>query len=753
MGGAPFGERLRRFRRAAGLTIEELAAAAGVSERTIGNLERGASRRPQRGTVGLIADALGLTATERDDLLAGRAAPAAAPAALLAMPRAVPDFTGRDGELARLAALLPTAPATTAAVAVISGPPGVGKSSLAVHAATRLAGRAPDGQLFVDLRGLDARPLDPALALERLIAALDPDHPPVPADLAGRTALFRSAVATRRVVVVLDNAADEAQVRPLLPAAGAGLVLVTSRRLLTGLEGVSRVRLDPLPDADADRLLARLISERPDAETDAETVAELARLCGNLPLALRIVGNRLAGRPDWSPARLRDRLDDAGRRLSTLVAGDLRVSAAFELSYAQLSAPARRLLRRLALLPGPDTGPDLAATLVDEPAGTTEETLDELVELGLVQSGFTGRYRLHDLMRLYAADRLEHEEDPAERAAVRRRAVDRLLDTAVAAGRWFEPEFGAAGRGWAGAAGLDSERAAERWLRAEADNWLAALEDAAAAGRHRRVLAVAEAMHWFSDRWIHWGHWPRVFTLSSRAGLRLGDDGASATHLNYLSWASANCLGDAAAAAACARHAHRRAVAADDVREQGWARAYLAAVLLPSGDPAAALVSARQAAALFRRAGHREGLPYALAIAARSLEHAGHLDAALDAHRERLAVLTDPATAPVPQVAAISRVSALFDIGRVHMRREEWPTAVEALEAALGSEGAGAIPQWEAAMRRALAEARDRVGGAAAARVELRRAEAVQRRIGDGAHAERTREWLERVRPVPASGG
>jgi len=157
--------------------------------------------------------------------------------------------------------------------------------------------------------------------------------------------------------------------------------------------------------------------------------------------------------------------------------------------------------------------------------------------------------------------------------------VDWLLDTAIVAGRWFEPEFG----GWTGAGGIDTEQRAEQWLRAESDSWLAALESAAAAGRHRRVLAVAEAMHWFSDRWIHWGHWPRVFTLSSRAGLALGDDGAAATHLNYLSWACATCLGDAATAAATAQHAHRRAVAAGDLRQQGWARAYLSSALLPAG--------------------------------------------------------------------------------------------------------------------------------------------------------------------------
>jgi tetratricopeptide (TPR) repeat protein len=621
----------------------------------------------------------------------------------------------------------------------------VGKTSLAVHTALGLA----DRQLFVDLRGLDERPLGPALALERLITALDPEHPRIPADLAGRTALYRAAAAARRAVVVLDNAADEAQVRPLLPAAGAGLTLVTSRRLLTGLEGVARVRLDPLPDADADELLLGLVVDRPD--TDRATVAELARLCGNLPLALRIVGNRLASRPDWSPARLLDRLGDAGRRLPALVAGDLGVSAAFELSYAQLSEPARLLLRRLALLPGPDTGPELAAALTGAPVDATEDALDELVELGLLQSGFADRYRPHDLMRLYAAARLEQDEPAADRAAAHERAVDWLLDTAVVAGRWFEPEFGGA-PGWAGAAGLETEQSAERWLRAESDSWLAALESAAEQGRHRRVLAVADAMHWFSDRWIHWGHWPRVFQLSSRAGLALGDDTAAATHLNYLSWACANCLGDGPAAIATARHAHRRALAAGDLRQQGWAMAYLSSALVPAGEPAAALVSARQAVGLFRAAGDWEGLPYALASVGRSLERCGQEDAALEAYRERLAAIHDPATAPAAQIVAITRVSGLFDIGRLHLRRGQWPAAVAALETALASEHAGAIPQWQAGMYVALAEARRHLGTAADAQAELRRAEAVYRRIGGGEHAVRTQEWLDRLRPIPVDG-
>ncbi|TVP38216.1 transcriptional regulator [Streptomyces griseus subsp. griseus] len=657
--------------------------------------------------------------------------PASAPG-LMAMPRAVPDFTGRSQELNRLASLAGGPPDGPAPVVVISGQPGVGKTSLAVHAVTELSHHFPDGCFFVDLRGLDARPLDPGIVLERLIRALDPAHGWLPLDLGDRAAQYRSVAAGRRIAVILDNAADEAQIRPLLPATGATMTMVTSRRMLTGLEGVARLPLPSMPDAEARDLLERLIAGLPDAGRTADAVSRLAHSCGNLPLALRIVGNRLASRPDWSPDRLAARLEDEERRLDTLTAGDLEVTVAFELSYTRLSSAAQRLFRRLSLIPGPHCGPELAAVLAGLPDAETEDALDELVEFGLVQSAFTARYRLHDLMRIFARRRLEQEEPEDERTAAETRAVDWLLDTATAAGCRFDPAFTALPGQGDDRVRPAAIEAAKQWLTTEADNWLAALELAAATGQWRRVIDVAEAMHWFSDRWIHWGYWPRVFTLSSNAAAELADHAAAATHLNYLSWAHNTCLGDPAGASDCARRAQAEAALAGDPRLQAWADSYLAVALLKAGNPHGALPLAARAMRGFRRVNDREGMVmHALSTLGRALERTGKPGQALRAYRQRLALASDPATAPSPLIAGMTRVSAARDIGLLHLAQGRWQEVVDTLEPAVAWEPASNIPQWQAQMYTALGQARHKLGQTRNALADMDRALSIYRQIGD----------------------
>ncbi|MDO0924094.1 helix-turn-helix domain-containing protein [Streptomyces sp. TG1A-8] len=750
------GALVRRLRHAAQMTIEELSHASGVSVRAIGNLERGGSLGPQRATVTALAEALRLTGDPRDELLrtarAGRRrSPAPAPG-LMAMPRAVPDFTGRGQEMSRLTSLADGSPDEPAPIVVISGQPGVGKTSLAVHAVTELSGRFPDGCFFVDLRGMEARPLDPGVVLERLIRALAPDHSRLPLDPIDRAAVYRSVAVGRRFAVVLDNAADEAQVRPLLPATGTILTVITSRRMLTGLEGVARLTLMPLPVAEARGLLEHLITDLPCTDRATDAVIRLARSCGNLPLALRIVGNRLASRPDWSPDRLAARLEDEERRLDALTAGDLEVTAAFELSYGQLSGAAQQLFRRLSLMPGPHSGPELASVLGGLPGADTEDALDELVELGLVQSGFTARYRLHDLIRLFARRRLEKEEPEDERIAVEARAVDWLLDTAITAGRRFHPDHPAFLEHRDDRVRLDTPEAAQHWLTTEADSWLAALELAAATGRRRRVIDVAEAMHWFSDRWIHWGHWPRVFALSSQAAAELADHATTATHLNYLSWAHNTCLGDTTGASDCARRAHAEAVVAGDLRQQAWADSYLAVALLKGGDAQGALPLAARAMRGFRTVNDREGLVmHALSTLGRALERTGKPHQALRAYGRRLALAADPATAPSPVIAGMTRVSAARDIGLLHITQGRWREAVETLEAAVAWEPASNIPQWQAQMYAALGRARRELGQNRRGSADVDRAIAIYRRIGDDRAMKALQPLRDSLGPPPSS--
>ncbi|MGW3266147.1 AfsR/SARP family transcriptional regulator [Streptomyces sp. NPDC001056] len=359
-----------------------------------------------------------------------RRAPAPPPARSPShLPPDVADFVGRARQVTWATTLLDRArdPVRTAPpVGVISGRPGTGKTALAVHAAHRAAHLFPDGRLFLDLRGSDTAPLATADALARLLRALGVDHETASGtdDLIG---LYRTQVAGRRVLLVLDNAPSEAHVRPLLPPGPGSAVLITSRRRLTALEGVDRLDLS-VPDADEALELLATVAGRPRAEQAHGDLAEIVALCGQLPLALRIAGARLAARPHWSPGRLADRLRDEHRRLNELRVGDLEVRASLELGYGELDPPERRALRRLALMDLPDFAAWIAAPLLDLGTEEAEEAVERLVDCHLIEvlgTDGTGenRYRIHGLVREHARERCLTEESLAERTA----AVQRLV--------------------------------------------------------------------------------------------------------------------------------------------------------------------------------------------------------------------------------------------------------------------------------------------------------------------------------------
>jgi transcriptional regulator with XRE-family HTH domain/tetratricopeptide (TPR) repeat protein len=758
---ASFGGLLRRCRHSAGFTLEELSGKSGVSVRAISNMERGLSLGPQRKTTEAIADALRLAGRDRDALLtaaqAGRHRAQEPAPAVLALPRGPAHFVGRASELAFLAALAgqekagpdktgpdKTGPDKTgpAPVAVVSGPPGVGKTSFAVHASAALADRFPDGQFFVDLRGLDEPPLPAELALGRLIHALDPAQRQLPGEASDRASLLRDILARQRALVVLDNAADEAQVRLLLPGAGPSLVLITSRRLLTGLDGVQRLSLVPLSRTYAVELLTGLLDGRPQA--DPAAVQRLAELSGNLPLALQLLGNRLASRPGLSLATLIQRLGAQERRLDTLTAGDVKISAVFALSYAQLSRPGQRLFRRLALIPGADTGVAMAAVLSGLPVEVAEDTLDELVEVGLVQSGFSDRYTLHDLLKLFARDRLLDEEDTVARAGVEDAVTGWLLETATVAGRWFEPDFGKLPQDWDERVPMDTPGLAQQWLQTEADNWLAALRSAAARRKFRQVIGVADAMNWFCNRWIHWGHWSEVFGLSAAAAAELGDDLATATNLNGLSWALVTCDNDNAGAVACAQRAFTAAERAGDGLQQGCARSYEAYAQLRARNPAAARAPALEAVRLLEQAGEWGRLPEALAALGQYYEQTGNLEEALQVYQRQIGLATDPATAPAGPVAAVMEMVARVALGKLHVRLRQWAAAAQALAPA--EEGLAdrvGIAFLDAQMLTALGEALCQLGQFDDGLARLARAEAVYRDMGASAEGAAVRKLAE----------
>ncbi|MFC9243298.1 ATP-binding protein [Streptomyces sp. NPDC057136] len=730
---AAFGALLRELRLEVSLTIEGLAEASGVSVRGIGDLERARRAAPRRRTVAALADGLGLGETDRERLLtaarAGRS-PGYSPLGVHAFPRGIDDFVGREPELVLLAELAdraagrhlstdrhlsPGQPEPEAAtggqtvvagagqpvvaagaeqpaiaaqveqpvVAAVFGPPGTGKTTLALHAARELADRFPDGQLMVDLRGMDDAPPAPAELMLGVLKALGvADRDLAKAGPRGHPALYRHLLADRRCLLVLDNARDEAQVRPLLPGAGAGMVVVTSRRMLTGLESVHRLPLGELGTAEATAFLTGLVgAER--CAADPAALAVVARRCGHLPLALRVAGNWLATRTGWSVRRLADRLAFEERRLDALTAGDLRVSAAFELSYRQLTPAAARLFRRLALVEGPDVGAACAARLTRQPLFEAEDTLEELVETGLLGSE-RDRYRFHDLLRLFARSRLEAEESAEDTARARAAMHEWLLETAVVAGRWYEPGHGAPPPDWQGTVDLSSADRARQWLQAEGANWLAALRAAAAAEQYAGVVEVAEALHWFSDQWIFWGHWPEVFGTAARCAQALGDPLLEATQLNYQAWAVLVC--EARPREGLARSAEALAAAqrADDLPQQAWAHCYAAWAHQLLRDFGPATAHNHRAARLFESADDLHGMLHAMHSDGLSLLEQGQGEAALDSLLHTLAVLDRVGDRVEPHIAHVTRLSLHTGAGRACTLTGSWDEAIDHLRTSVG---------------------------------------------------------------------
>ncbi|MFJ5261338.1 NB-ARC domain-containing protein [Streptomyces sp. NPDC088387] len=665
------------------MTLEQLAEASAVSARTLSDMERGRSKGPQHRTVTAVADALALPDEERRRLVElardGRLRDHwTRPTGLCELPSAVGDFTGRTAELAWIDSVVHTEHGL-AVVGLITGSAGLGKTTFAVRSAHALRPSFPDGVFFLDLFGMSQRPLPADDALGLLLGAFGVLDQQIPADTAGRSSLYRSILRDKRILVVLDNAASEEQVRPLLPGGGQGRALVTSRRLLAGLEGASRLILAPLQLPDATELLSGIVGERSAADGES-ALAELVRLSGGLPLALRIIGNRLVSRPGWGAADLAARLSDEGRRLDQLKAGDLKIANAFEVSYEQLGESAQQVFRRLAALPGPDFDAALAAVAGGTAIEDAWDALDELVDLGLLQAGATGRFRFHDLVRLFAQRRLQQEESEAERDALTERTTSWLLRMATTAGRWFEPAYGRPEGPDAEIAGLSSLEEADRWLRVNVHNWLGALRLAAAAdGRHAEVLDCAESMHWFSDRWIHAPHWQEVFTLGAGAADALGDLTQHATQVNYLAWVAGIPQQDPETALRHAAEALDLATRGGATTQIAWARQYAAVALRKLGRIDEAVASASEGAELFKAVHDMDSYTSCVYNIGHCLRASGRHEEALELYREVLAVMSDEQSGMTPSIAAFLRPYALADIGRCQMALGRNTEAIEAL--------------------------------------------------------------------------
>jgi tetratricopeptide (TPR) repeat protein len=347
------------------------------------------------------------------------------------LPMDVATFTGRTREVEHLCRLLTRPGRNGTIIASISGASGVGKSALAIHVANRIAEQYPDGQLYINLLGSTpkVRPLTPAAALGRLLRSLGMDDQSVPVGPEEAAGHLRSLTAGKRLLIVLDNALDAGQVRGLFPGRGGSAVLLTSRKVLTELDGATHLRLDLPSESDCVSLFSRLIGHER-ARLDVEAVEAVVRLCGYLPLAVCIAAARLNARPTWTVRTLADRLATDRDRLVELRVGDRTIQASFAVSYHELDAEQVRLFRLLGLLANPDVSVGVAAALAGVPERRAEDVLDDLVDLHMVENYAPGRYRMHDLLRQFAFDRAQDEETPRDRVRALRQVLHWYLATA-----------------------------------------------------------------------------------------------------------------------------------------------------------------------------------------------------------------------------------------------------------------------------------------------------------------------------------
>ena len=537
------------------------------------------------------------------------------------LPLDAPGFSGRHEELGVLQSMLPPKsagsgedePDQTVPIVVISGTAGTGKTALAVRFGHQVAKRFPGGQLYVNLRGLDpaTAPMEPAEALRFFLQALGVPPYRIPADIQGRSALFRSLLDGRRMLIVLDNARDVAQVRPLLPGSPGSLVVVTSRNELTGLvaaEGAVLLTLDVLSCAEAHEMLARRLGP---GRTAAESQAadEIINSCARLPLALGIAVGRAAGRPKRPLTELAAELRDARGRLDALQAGDAatNVRAVFSWSYDQLSEPAARMFRLLGVHPGPDISLSAAASLAGMTRADAGAALRELTRTHMVAEYLPARFTFHDLLRAYAADQCERHDPAPERQAAMHRVLDHYLHTAMAAAQRFSPHrpplrLAPALPGVLPADAADKEQAIS-WFDAEVPVLLALIAFADANGFDTHAWQIPWALGPFFNRRGRWQDYVGTQQTALAAARRLGDTLALA-HTHYLLGNAQSHLDDYDAAALNIRQALDLFRALGDKANEGMVLNGLAAMLEKQERYPEALAVALDALRMLKAAGH-----------------------------------------------------------------------------------------------------------------------------------------------------
>lgn len=558
------------------------------------------------------------------------------------LPYDLSDFVGRAEELDRLVNQARTAVGQGLTILAVDGMAGVGKTALAVHAAHRLAPDFPDGQLFLDLCGFTPgrEPMDPSEALDILLRAVGVPSEQIPDDLRARSALWRVQAAGRKLVVLLDNAAETGQVRPLLPGVGHSLVILTSRPRLVGLDGAVPISLELPPPAEGLALLTSVLgAERVDgAPEDARTLIEA---CGRLPLALRIAAARLHNRPRWTIRYLVDRLRNEERRVSELTVDDRSVAAAIELSYRSLGADHQRMFRLVGMHLNAEIDANAAAALADVPFEKAEALLEDLLDVRLLTQRQLGRYAFHDILRSFARHRAHSEEAPEDRAAALHRLVDYYLCSADAAANLVQPGRlqvdQVVTRVPATLPDLPDWDAAMAWFDDERSALVAAVRHAFATGLDRLACQLPRALAYHLQMRGHLQDLQTVLETSVAAARRLRDrtvEGRSLINLSIPHW---HC-GRFTEALECARSALEIAEEVGDTPSLGMCQGRIGMLLNSLGRYTEAIDHHELALRIYRAAGIRR--EESTTLSSLSLAHValGRYEDALDAARASVTI-------------------------------------------------------------------------------------------------------------------
>ncbi|MCX5206139.1 helix-turn-helix domain-containing protein [Streptomyces sp. NBC_00237] len=681
-----FGEHLHGLRTRAGLSQEDLAHAAGVSVRALSDLERGRARGPQRRTVEALATALKLDATGARELervaslgrprparQADAPPPAAAPDAAVrrpdaAAPRCTPDllpraprgFHGRTAELAALS----RATAGEAPVCLVIGPAGVGKTALVLHWAHHNPAGLTGGRLYADLRGFsDTGEVAAIEVLREFLLVLDVPHGRIPESENGASALFRSLAADRQLLVVLDNARDSEQVRPLLPGGDRCVTVVTSRHRLPGLiitDAARPVAVDVLTPQDATTLLARILgTDRVHAEPAA--ALRLGELCGGLPLALGVTAARLAGRPDWTLAEMAAELSDETRRLSLLDLEDTGVRAALRLTVRQLPAHVSPLFAALGRHPGTHVDRYAAAALASTDPTAADAALERLAVAHLLTETTPGRWTMHDLVRLYARGLDAHPD-------TLKRVLDYYITAATGAVAAAEPgsedcfpllaDFSppSAVREFA------DRSAAVAWYSAERNTLVRAVAAAHAAALHGRTWRIVMTM-WPLIVWRVRDGWVPLLETALAAARTDADPHGEARVLNVLGWVLTE-EGRTPEALVHLEAATALAAEAADAFAEANALIVLAMAQAALGGLDDAAKSCERAAELARASNDRRIERLAMQHLARHQADAGHWRQALTTATHALAFNYRPDTTDIPHILLLTiKGEALLGLG------------------------------------------------------------------------------------------